>query len=417
MKKTLAVICLVVVFAGSSLATTGNSSHGYGVKYKSLAGAGAALALSGLAAANNPGAMVFVGHRYDIDVSLLVADRSYTVDGQPSGTQGNFGLAPGTWESSDKYFVLPAVAGNWMLRDDRISVGVSAWSDGGVFGTNWPTDTYHGTFPTGVALTQLFVATTVAVKAADAHGLGLTPIFVYQRFEARGLETFGPMSSAPDKLTNNGRDNSYGCGYRAGYLGRLHEKLSLGASYQSRIWLGEFDEYSGFLAERGGFDIPPTWVVGIGLFPTPNVKVAADIQQILYEDVKSIANPLLPNLRTAQLGDEDGAGFGWKNILVYKAGLEYAGPNPWTWRLGYAYNDQPIPESEVMFNILSPGVSQHHFTMGFSTVLSGNNELSFALMYSHPNSVTGPNTLEVPGQQSLGIKMKQYEITLGYSFF
>ena len=44
MKKTLAVICLVVVFAGSSLATTGNSSHGYGVKYKSLAGAGAALA-------------------------------------------------------------------------------------------------------------------------------------------------------------------------------------------------------------------------------------------------------------------------------------------------------------------------------------------------------------------------------------
>jgi long-chain fatty acid transport protein len=371
MKKTLAVICLVVVFAGSSLATTGNSSHGYGVKYKSLAGAGAALALSGLAAANNPGAMVFVGHRYDIDVSLLVADRSYTVDGQPSGTQGNFGLAPGTWESSDKYFVLPAVAGNWMLRDDRISVGVSAWSDGGVFGTNWPTDTYHGTFPTGVALTQLFVATTVAVKAADAHGL------------------FGPMSSAPDKLTNNGRDNSYGCGYRAGYLGRLHEKLSLGASYQSRIWLGEFDEYSGFLAERGGFDIPPTWVVGIGL----------------------------PNLRTAQLGDEDGAGFGWKNILVYKAGLEYAGPNPWTWRLGYAYNDQPIPESEVMFNILSPGVSQHHFTMGFSTVLSGNNELSFALMYSHPNSVTGPNTLEVPGQQSLGIKMKQYEITLGYSFF
>jgi long-chain fatty acid transport protein len=407
----------VAVYAGPSLATTGYFSHGYGVKYKSLAGAGAALPLSGLVAANNPGAMVFVGHRYDIDFSLFIADRSYTVTGGPSGAQGTLGLAPGKWKSDSKYFFVPAVAANWMFKEDRISIGVSAWGNGGIFGTDWPTDTFGGSTPTGVDLFQIFVAPTLAVKASGMHGLGLTPIFAYQRFEAKGLETFGQMSGDPDKLTNNGRDNSYGFGFRAGYLGRLNEKFSLGVSYQSRIRMGKFDEYAGLFAEQGGFDIPPSWVVGVGLFPRPNVKIAADLQQIRYADVKSIANPMLPNLRQALLGDDDGAGFGWKNVLVVKAGLEYTGPNPWTWRLGYAYNEQPIPESEVLFNILAPGVQQHHFTLGFSTVLQAHHELSFAVMYSPSNSVTGSNPLEPPGQQSIEIEMKQYEITLGYSFF
>lgn len=417
-RVTRTVVCIAIAAAimapaAGSYATTGYFSHGYGVKYKGLAGAGSALHVSTLAAAINPGAMVFVGKRYDADVALFSPNRSYTVTGTPTG-QPAFGLAPGTQESENNYFVIPALGGNWTFQEETMSVGVAVYGNGGM-NTDWPTDTYFGSEPSGVDLYQLFLATTLGVKFKEKHGFGVTPIFAWQRFYAKGLEQFAAFSRYPDKLTNNGYDDSYGFGFRVGYLGKVHEMVWLAASYQSRIWMSELDEYSGLFADKGDFDIPPTWVIGIGYFPTETISVAFDVQQIRYEEVKSVHHPLLPNLMEAQLGDPDGAGFGWQNILVFKLGLELAGPETYTWRLGYSYNDQPIPDTETLFNILAPGIQQHHITGGLSKVLRDRHEASLTLMYSPSNTVTGPNQLDPA--QTIELEMSQWEIVLGYSFF
>jgi long-chain fatty acid transport protein len=124
---------------------------------------------------------------------------------------------------------------------------------------------------------------------------------------------------------------------------------------------------------------------------------------------------MLPNLQTSLLGNDDGAGFGWQDILVVKAGAQWQSSENLTWRAGYSWNDQPIPDTEVMFNILAPGVEQHHITGGLSYVLKERHDLSFALMYSPSNTVTGKNPLDPA--QTIELEMSEWELVLGYAFF
>jgi hypothetical protein len=66
-------------------------------------------------------------------------------------------------------------------------------------------------------------------------------------------------------------------------------------------------------------------------------------------------------------------------------------------RAGYSYGSQPIPDSEVLLNILAPGVGEQHLTFGFSKMISKTQEVSFAVMRAFSHAVKGANPLEVPG--------------------
>ena len=140
------------------------------------------------------------------------------------------------------------------------------------------------------------------------------------------------------------------------------------------------------------------------------------MQQVLYSDVASVGNPLLPNLMQAPLGSDGGSGFGWKDVTTVKGGVQVRTGEGWTWRGGYSYGEQPIPTSEVLFNILAPGVIEQHVTLGFSKLVRGTQELSLGLTRAFSRKVTGPNPLEVPGLQSIELKMDQWEFELGWSF-
>ena len=203
---------------------------------------------------------------------------------------------------------------------------------------------------------------------------------------------------------------------RVGYLGELSEYLSVGASYQTKIWMGQFDEYAGLFAEQGGFDVPANWVVGIAVKPTENVDVALDVQRVLYSGIASVANPLLPNLQQAALGNEGGAGFGWEDMTTVKGGVQLRAGEGWTWRAGYSNGSQPIPESEVLFNILAPGVIEQHLTLGFSKLVKDTQEISLAITRAFSKTVTGANPLEVPGLQSIDLKMAQWDFEVCWSF-
>lgn len=431
LESTILVFTTLVLAAGPARATNGYFSHGYGVKYKALAGAGVALSLSPMAAATNPGAMAFVDKSYDVSFSIFNPNREYTVTGDPTpnpdlngdGVPDLFGLAPGTHESDSRVFVVPSLSANWILNEDEtMRLGLAIYGNGGM-NTDYPTATFDpmgmfpNTNPTGVDLAQIFVAPTFSFQVAEKHGFGVTPILTYQRFEVKGLAAFGALgfSSAPEKLTNNDHSNSVGFGVRVGYLGQILDYLSIGASFESKMYMSKFDDYAGLFAEQGGFDVPATWTVGIAL-GFDGMGLAVDVQQILYSDIKSIANPLLPNLQQAQLGMDGGAGFGWEDMTVIKTGAWYQINSGWKFRGGYSYGAQPIPESEVLFNMLAPGVVEQHLTFGVSKDVTGDKELSFVVSRAFSHDVTGPNPLEMPGQQTINLKMDQWEFSAGLTF-
>jgi long-chain fatty acid transport protein len=179
--------------------------------------------------------------------------------------------------------------------------------------------------------------------------------------------------------------------------------------------MGKFQDSVGLYAEHGDFDIPANWTVGVAIKPAEPVTLAFDVQQINYSETESIGNPLLPNLMAARLGDEGGAGFGWQDVTAYKFGIQWAVNPDVTVRAGYAYAKQPIPESEVLFNILAPGVVEQHITAGVSANMGAKTKFNFAVVRALSHSVTGPNPLEVPGKQTIELKMDQWIFDLGLS--
>ena len=408
----LLATALLVILAPAAFATNGYFAHGYGTQYKGMAGAGAALALSTLGPATNPASMAFLGTRFDLGCALFNPVRDYTVLGAPSVPAG---LVAGKVESGSDNFVIPHLGANWQLGAST-TLGFAFYGNCGM-NTDYSASTYHAG-PTGINLSQMFFAPTFAYKLAERHAVGVTPILAYQRFEARGLRSFALVARDPMHLSDNGTSSSYGAGVRFGYLGDFEPWLSVGAALQTRVWMTPFDEYKGLFAQRGDFDVPTNFVIGIALKPFATLDLAADVQQVRYSHVKAVGNKLLPNLEQALLGDEYAAGFGWRDMTTYKFGVQWRPLRRLTWRAGYSYGKQPIPNSEVLFNILAPGVIQQHATMGLSKTCGRSTEVSVACMRAFSNDVTGPNALEDPGQQEITLRMDEweYELSLGYKF-
>lgn len=408
---SLALTVMSGIVAGTAYATNGYFSNAYSLESQGLAGAGAALPQGSLDASINPATMAFVGSRLDLGITLFNPNRKYSIEGAPSGPPA-FGLDPGAQHSNASLFLIPSAGVNWQI-DNKSSLGVSIGGNGGM-NTYYKTNTFFGSSPTGVDLIQIFLAPTYARKLIANHAIGITPIFAYQRFAARGLEAFSQFSSDPSHLTNNGYDNSFGYGGKIGYFGELFPFLNIGASYQSRILMSRFDKYQGLFAERGSFDIPSTWVVGLAIKPIKNLALLADVQQINYSEIKAIHNPFSPNIQASLLGRDNGAGFGWDDILILKLGVQWKSSKDWTWRAGYSIGDQPIPRSEVLFNILAPAVIKQHATFGFTKAVGTNNELKFAFMRCFPHTVSGPNPLDPA--QNINLTMNQWEVSVGYAW-
>ncbi len=411
-RNGIALAALLALIAAPALATDGYFQLGYGTAQSGMGGAGVALSLNTMSPATNPAGNAWVTG-YDLGLAVFNPNREFTVTGNPSGYPGTFGLTPGTVKSGTSVFLMPSIGANWKLND-TMTLGVAIYGNGGM-NTSYDASVFYAG-RTGVNLMQMYVAPTFTYKIADAHAFGISPVFGYQTFQAEGLGSFAPYSSSPSNLSNNGHDSSLGYGLRVGYLGKLAPWLSVGASYQTEMEMQKFSKYEGLFAEQGDFDIPANWTVGIAIKPVESFTVAFDVQQIYYSKTESIGNPMLPNLMTARLGDDGGAGFGWKDVTAYKLGLQWVANPGLTLRAGYAYAKQPIPESEVLFNILAPGVIEQHVTVGASAKAGDKMKVNLAIVRALSHSVSGPNPLEVPGRQTIELKMDQWVFDLGLSF-
>ena len=381
--------------AGSAFATNGYFSHGYGMKAMGMGGAATASSDDAFGGANNPASMAFAGDRYDLGASLFNPNRSASRTG--------LGPLDMSVDSDSNYFVMPEF-GMTKQMSPEMALGVTVYGNGGM-----NTDYAGGQIPAGVCgpaaanmlcgqgdlgvdLMQLVVAPTLAYKVAPNHSIGISPLLGYRSFEAVGLQAFGMISSDPTKLTNNGHDDAFGFGVRIGYMGKITPTVTIGAAYASKMNFGEFDEYAGLFAEQGGFDIPENYNLGVAWQATPEFKLALDYQRINYSGVNSIANQ---SLVPFPLGADNGPGFGWEDIDVWKLGAEYIVNQQLTLRAGYNHGDNPITAANVTFNIIAPGVIEDHLTVGFTYTLASGDELTMSYVHAFSNDVSGASILPV----------------------
>lgn len=351
-------------------ATNGYFPHGFGLKAKGMGGTAVALTHDAFAGVNNPASAAFVGNRYDIGAEIFLPKRSATVPPAMGGV---------TVESGKSAFLIPEFGYNVALSD-KLALGLTVYGNGGMNTSYAPSfgdmNIFGGTGKLGVNLMQLIVAPTVAYKLADNHSLGLSPLLVYQQFEAYGLD--GPGFG----LENQGKDNSTGIGVRLGYMGQFGDAVTVGASYSPKINMSRFKDYANLFAENGDFDIPENYALGVAVKVTPAVQVALDYTRINYSGVASIGNAS---------SDPAAPGFGWQDVKTVKLGVQWQMNNQWTLRAGYNHGTNPIQPADAFLNILAPGVIKSHITVGGTYAMSTNEELTFAAWHGKKNTVTGPS--------------------------
>jgi len=440
-KKILAALIAGTLASGSAFATNGYAPHGIGMKSKGMGGTFIAHQGDAVATGGNPAGSAWMDDRVDVGVDVFRPIREAEITG--SGAPG----VDGTYDGSGlKIFPIPEFGYRRGLNNN-LAFAFSLFGNGGM-----NTD-YKKGIPlfgerSGIDLAQLFLVPSLSYRVNNnSFGIGLN--LVAQRFKANGLQNFtgknsipnpnfdptnpatgGPVldpqfSESPDKVTNNDSEWSYGAGVRVGWMGKINNMVTLGATYQSRTYMSEFDDYAGLFAEQGDFDVPANYGVGISVQATPALLLTADIMRIQYSDIDSIANDLHPfncdkvggSDPTGCLGGNNGSGFGWDDMTIYKIGGEYQVNSNLVLRAGYNHGDQPIPASQTFFNILAPATVEDHLTLGGTWTFSSGMELTATYMHAFENTVDGRNSIPAPfGGGEANIKMYQDSIGLAASW-
>lgn len=425
-------------------ATNGYFLPGFGTRSQGMGGVGIAYGRDSLSTAANPANAVNTGMRGDLGFAVFNPERHAAVGADAGGTS-SFGFN-GNVESDAKYFLMPEM-GFSMPLDDRLHVALAVVGNGGM-NTTYRENffSYGGTSPAtptrdttlGVDMMQLLIPITAAYKINENHSVGASLVLAETRFRAYGLQAFQyfdqslgmTITSDPSHLTNNGFDYSYGAGVKVGWLGEfMDDKLTLGLTYASRTYMTKFDKYRGLFAEQGDFDIPENYGIGIAIKPVKNLVIAADVLRINYSDVASVGNQGMTTKQlldflgvtgvpsildpTKELGNDKGMGFGWKDMTVYKLGVQYGVNNRLQVRAGYNYGKSPISDNQVTFNTLAPATVEKHYTVGFTYKANENLEVTGTYLYAAPHnqSACSQNFLNCV---QIGMHQNMFAMSLGW---
>lgn len=429
-KKLLsAAITTAVLVPAAAHATNGYFLPGYGAKAMGMGGVGVAYAQDSIGAAANPAGIADVGSRTDLGFGIFNPVRKAAVgSASESGQASLFGFDDNS-TSLNRYYLMPS-GGMALALDDKLTLGIALIGNGGMNTTYKPNFFKSGTAGSeklGVDLMQMLVPITAAYKVDEHNALGVSLVLGAQRFAARGLQAFGlfGISSDPNNLTNRGHDYAGGAGVRLGWRGKfLEDRVTLGATYASKVYMSKFDKYKGLFAEGGNFDVPANYALGIAIKATPATTVAFDVERILYADVPAVHNrgpggpvglagiPAFTDTST-KLGLPNGMGFGWENQTVYKLGFAYQYNPQWILRAGYNYGKSPIPNDQLTFNTLAPATVEKHYTVGFTYSPDKSTEMTLAYLHARNNKQSAINQNIVGG---VDIEMYQNDLELSYAW-
>ncbi|MFK8067702.1 MAG: OmpP1/FadL family transporter [Gammaproteobacteria bacterium] len=424
---------ILILISSTAQATNGYFQIGYGAESIAMGGTAVALPGSGMVLATNPTAMTHSPQGWQIGLRWFNPDRDARLD-----CSGVFACDRSLEsKSSSRHFFIPEASYIRSLNQNW-TMGIAAYGNGGMntdysrniidqafaataaapvnTGTGYP-DTAGSL---GVDLAQLIFAPSIAYKVNGNNSFGVSLLMAAQRFQSEGLVIFAGLSSDPTNLTNRNHDMSYGLGIKIGWFSQPHPQFSWGISYSSKVYMSEFDSYSGLFAEQGDFDIPASLVIGFAFKPTNKLTIAMDAQRIFYSKIKAIniSGPTEVELagvidQNRQLGAAQGIGFGWETINVYKLGMSYALDNHWVLRAVYNHNQSPINNKEVLINILSPGIVTDHVTLGVSYKINTDTTINLAYMHAFDASQKDNSTAFFGSRAS--VRMNQNSLNISFS--
>ena len=331
--------------------------------------------------------------RFDIGLFFSAPELSSVVPefdqmGQPTG---NF--FSGSTKDDKSASPMPALGFVWSNPDSKHTWGASAFGISG-FGVTFPESMTNpitmpqsmggfGRIQSNYALLQ--VGITWAYDLGGNFSIGLQPTFNYATLELKPNPTANP-NQAGYPVTEN--TSATGFGGQIGLYYGQDQGFKFGVSYKSVQSFSDFKFDNTYLdnstsTNKFNMDYPAIYSVGIG-YSRNDFDVAVDYRLVDYENTDGFAE--VGWTQTASV-----LGFGWENISIVSAGIQYKGIDNLPLRVGYTYSSNPINEDVAFFNVPATAIIKHAYQFGLSYSLNDN--FTLEAVYHHGTSdgeTTGP---------------------------
>jgi long-chain fatty acid transport protein len=416
MKHFLNLIAGISAFTALSLHTSTAEAIFASVKSTGMAATSISYPLDSLAGAYNPAGIASVGDRFDVEAAWVHDFGHTTIHGNQAPSPVPINGHYNGMKTKDVFPVGFGICKNWNINCDwDIAFGLL------LYNRNYQKTTYDrplvlfGTSKPGLEYLHETISPIIAVKIWDSHTIGISTNFQIERLKVNGIQQFDNIlqSIAPGHVTNRGYSYAHGWGLTVGYYGQLTNELSLGVTYQPETHMSRFIKYEGFLAERGKLNIPRKIGAGIAYRFTPCFVAAFDIEHIHWKPIKSLSNRF-PSVQ--RLGAKHGPGFGFRDQMYYRIGIEWRFDECWTARLGFRHARTPIRNSQTAVNILTLDTVENFITAGLTWEVNACSEVSFAGAYGFANKVKGHNSIpEIPfGGGEADLKEQKFAIGLAW---
>ena len=366
------IALLLSLAAGSAAFGAGFALYDFSARGNALGGALVGRADDPSALALNPAGITQIpGSAFLTSVGFLL----------PYGTVSAAGGGIST-DQIDRTFILPSMYYTKQLND-RLWFGIGVMSRFGL-GTDFPEDWFGRYNSYRAMIESVSVNPNIALKVNDSLSLSLGVEALW--FEAdlrKKIDSTG--GAAPNPATDidfrlKGDDIAFG--WNMGLHYRMDETTRIGLHYRSRVKLA----LSGTAAAtslRGpdstgahvDLTLPEMFMFGISKQVNPKLNVEIGAIYTGWESYDSLAvdfdRPLLG--RTGSVTPKN-----WGSVWRYQIGFEYKHSPEWTWRLGYTYDQEPMPQSTLDYQV--PTGDRQLLSVGFGY---SKNNWSLDLAYTY----------------------------------
>lgn len=429
----LALAALTIVsMPGTARATDGHLLHGVGAVNSALGGIAIAsnASLLGSFYANPAGLASFDGTHFEMGFELLKPERSVS---------STFGNMSGSTTSDSDFSPIPAFGISTRLANGMV-IGLSGLGIGG-FGVNYAADPSNPILmprPNGFgqvysSFQLLKISPAVAWNANDKLRIGIAANINWESLAVDPMPIAAPdfdpgVDNQPGTMDDRAfypsaaaSDAVFGVGFQAGLQYVLSRRMTIGLAYTSPQIFSDFEfqmthanpnlpNFGQARTVTFRMDVPAIYGVGLALAPSDRLQLGLDAKYVTYGSTEGFKDK-------GYAADGSVKGFGWENIAVIAAGVQYRAGERLTLRGGYNYSGNPIPDEQSMYNIPAPAVVKHHITGGIGVGLTPGVELNVSAYRALENSIEGAmyRPMAIPGT-SVRNTMSITSVLAGFTF-
>jgi long-chain fatty acid transport protein len=252
--------------------------------------------------------------------------------------------------------------------------------------------------------------------------IGIQPTVNYASLELEPNPIASPSAAG---YPVSDKASAIGYGAQFGVFYNSPGGIKLGASYKTAQKFEDFEftntNLDGSAASDASFNMDYPAIISLGLgYSTDLVDLALDYRYVDYENTDGFAEKGWTSTASIK-------GFGWKNINILSAGIQYKGIEKLPLRVGYTFSSNPIDDELAFFSTPATAVIKHAFQFGFSYPMTA--KLKLNGVYHHgfsdgktegelmnPLLVSSSNTYGAISGSSVGYEMTTDMVMLGISY-